>query len=77
MTDSGPPDRITPFGFMVADRLGGLLERHDLGIDPILAHAPGDELGHLGAEIDDEDLVVGLGHGRVLTAFEGRTTIGI
>ena len=35
-------------------------------IDALLAHAPGDELGHLGAEIDDEDLVVGLGHGREL-----------
>ena len=35
-----------------------LLERHDLAIDLLLAHAPGDELGHLRAEIDDENLVV-------------------
>ena len=36
----------------------GVLERHDLAIDPLLAHPAGDELGDLGAEIDDEDLVV-------------------
>ena len=29
--------------------------RHDLGVDPALAHAPGDELGVLGAEVDDQD----------------------
>ena len=28
-----------------------LLERHDLGIDALLADAPGDELGDLGAEM--------------------------
>ena len=31
---------------------------HDLAIDALLAHAPRDQLGHLRAEIDDEDLVV-------------------
>ena len=40
------------------------LRRHgegmDLAIDAALAHAPGDELGHLAAEIEDEDAV---GHG--------------
>ena len=40
------------------ERAFGLLERHDLGINPLLAHAPRDQLRHLGAEIDDEDLVV-------------------
>jgi len=30
------------------------LERHDLGIDAGFAHAPGDELGHLAAEVDDQ-----------------------
>src|SRR5262249_32814552 len=39
-------------------RLLGLLERHDLRIDALLAHAPRDELRHLRAEIDDENLVV-------------------
>ena len=35
-----------------------LLERHDLGIDLLLPHPPRDELGDLGAEIDDQDFVV-------------------
>ena len=37
------------------ERRLGLLERDDLGIDAGLAHAPGDQLGDLAAEIDDED----------------------
>src|SRR6185503_15901504 len=42
-----------------------LLVRHDLGIDLLLPHPPRDELGDLGAEIDDQDFVVGLfGHSR-------------
>ena len=36
----------------------GLLVRHDLAIDPLLPHPPRDQLGDLGAEIDDEDFVV-------------------
>ncbi len=32
--------------------------RHDLGVDPRLADPPGDQLGVLGAEVDDEDQVV-------------------
>src|SRR5262249_29168206 len=35
-----------------------LLERHDFAIDLFFAHPPRDELGHLGAQIDDENLVV-------------------
>ena len=46
------------FGFELAQRRLRLLKRHDLAIDPLLAHAPRDQLGHLRAEIDDEDLVV-------------------
>ena len=34
----------------------GLLIRHDLGIDAILAHAPCNELRHLRAKIDDQNL---------------------
>ena len=58
--------RFRPAGEDHAARLhgvegfGGLLERHDLAIDPLLAHAPRDQLGHLRAEIDDENLVVGV-----------------
>ena len=62
----------------LAEGLLGRLERHDLGIDPLLPHPPRDELRHLRAEIDDEDLVVvggvsGLGHGR--SSFRSRTGI--
>ena len=35
-----------------------LIEGHDLGIDAGLAHAAGNELSVLRAEIDDEDLIV-------------------
>jgi hypothetical protein len=35
------------------------VEGHDLGVDALLAHPAGNELGHLAAEIDDED---GVGH---------------
>ncbi len=56
-------------------RLGGVGVQHlldlvvgmDLAIDAVLTQASGDQLGHLAAEIDDQDaLVVGfkkLGHG--------------
>jgi hypothetical protein len=30
----------------------------DLAVDPDLAEPPGDELGHLTAEIDDQDVFV-------------------
>src|SRR6476660_8323507 len=36
----------------------GLLERHDLGIDALLAHAARDQLRHLTAEIDNQNLVM-------------------
>ena len=42
----------------------GLLEGHDLAIDARLAHAPRDQLRHLAAEIDDQDLVMRRGHRR-------------
>lgn len=40
----------------------GLLERHDLGIDALLAHPSRDQLRHLTAEIDDQNLVMRRGH---------------
>ena len=42
----------------VAEGSLGLLVGHDLAIDLFLAHPPRDQLGHLRAEIDDEDFVV-------------------
>ena len=48
----------------------GLLERHDLGIDALLAHPARDQLRHLTAEIDDQNLVMRRGHvGRRLAGF--------
>ena len=41
--------------------LFGRLEGNDLRVDPRLADAPGDELGDLGAEVDDEDTVLHAG----------------
>ena len=41
-----------------------LLERHDLGIDALLAHPARDQLRHLAAEIDDQNLVMRRGHRR-------------
>ena len=35
-----------------------LVEGMDLAIDPALAHPAGDQLGHLAAEIDDQDAVM-------------------
>ena len=57
-TDAGPPDRITAFGFSRANASRRLRERVDLAIDASLPHAPGDQLRHLRAEVDDEDEVV-------------------
>jgi hypothetical protein len=65
-TLAGPPDRMMALGPVVVDHGLGLVERMDLAIDAGLAHPAGDQLGHLAAEIDDQNaLVVGFGgHGR-------------
>ena len=46
-------------GLEALQRVLGAVEGHDLGVDALLAHAPGDQLRHLAAEVDDED---GVGH---------------
>ncbi len=46
------------FGLDGVEGLFRRLERRDLAIDARLAHAARDELGHLRAEIDNENLVV-------------------
>ena len=61
-TEDGPPDRMTAFGFIAREGFLRLLIRHDFGIDLFLAHPPRDQLGHLRAEIDDQNFIVG-GHG--------------
>ena len=52
---------MMPLGFSRSKRLLGQGEGRDLGIDAGLAHPARDQLGHLAAEIDDED-----GIGKVL-----------
>jgi hypothetical protein len=42
-------------GLHPLERGFGLRERRDFGIDPGFAHAPGDQLRDLAAEIDDQD----------------------
>ena len=39
-----------------------LLERHDFGIDALLAHPARNQLRHLAAEVDDQNLVMRRGH---------------
>ena len=57
-------DRVRPAGkddafrVEVADELLGDVERMQFAIDLMLAHAAGNQLGNLGAEIEDEDLLV-------------------
>ena len=61
---AGQDDRLGPPGGDLGHR-GGV--RHDLGVDPRLAYAAGDQLGVLGAEVDHHDqVVVGMAHRRVL-----------
>ena len=42
-------------GAEVADALGRRVEGQDLAVDAALAHPPGDELGYLRAEVEDEN----------------------
>src|SRR5690606_31239219 len=44
-------------GLELADRLQRHIERVDLAVDTNLADAPGDQLGVLGAEVEDKNLV--------------------
>src|SRR3546814_7118468 len=44
-------------GREVGDALGLHVEGKDLAIDAALAHPPGDELGHLGPKVENEDAV--------------------
>ena len=60
VTDAGPPEKITPLGWSRSNASSAGIERRDLAIDARLAHAPRDQLGHLAAEVDDEDGLGGL-----------------
>ncbi len=57
-------------GRVLRGQLGGRDRvRHDLAVDPGLAHPPGDELRVLGAEVDDED-------GMLLRGVRDRVGVG-
>ena len=72
-------------GLSAAMRRLGLVEGMDLAIDAALAQAPGDELGHLTAEIDDQDGGVAGGrhggdlgeNGRILHLTDGRLAVRV
>ena len=59
VTEAGPPERMTALGLEALEGGFGALEGMDLAVDARFAHAARDELGHLAAEIDDEDGVGG------------------
>ena len=76
-TDDGPPDSTIAVR-LAREHLGHRHRvRHDLGVDLGLAHPPGDQLGVLRPEVDDEDQVV-LRHGPSLSRARdtGRSLIG-
>ena len=56
-----------PLGREAADEVVGHVEGVDFAVHLLLAHAAGDELGDLGAEIEDQDFLVHSGFHRVKT----------
>jgi len=69
MHASGTARQDDGLGQNGAEARFGLIERHDLGIDPRLAHAARNELGHLAAEIDDQHPVASPVMSRILGVF--------
>ena len=57
-TEAGPPDRIIAFGSLASDLVDRHGMRDQLGVHACFAHAAGDELGVLGAEVDDKHRTV-------------------
>jgi hypothetical protein len=70
-TELGPPDRMIPSGAklrMKSSDTSGM----DFAVHLLLAHAAGDELSDLGAEIEDQDFLV---HGGVRRVKTGRPAL--
>ena len=64
VTEAGPAGEDHALGLKAVKSLLSSVERSDLGIDAGFADAPGDQLGNLAAEVDDEDgFRVGNRHG--------------
>ena len=53
----GPAGKDHRLGLHPGKSLGCLLEGDDFRVNPHLAHPPGNELGNLGTEVDNENLV--------------------
>ena len=71
-----PAGEDDALGLQPLERLVGAVERRDLAIDAGLAHPPGDELGHLAAEIDDQDGFGGLDrHGGPIESARARCKV--
>ena len=51
----GPPDRMSPTGWLRAERLERRVERQNLGVDRQLAQATRNQLRELRAEIENEN----------------------
>ena len=57
VTDSGPPDRMMPFGANARTVGVAHVPGMDLAIDAAFAHAARDQLRVLRAEVEDQDAV--------------------
>ena len=57
-TEAGPPDGINRLRILGQDLVDRHGMRDQLGVHACFAHAAGDELGVLGAEVDDKHRTV-------------------
>ena len=71
VTDSGPPERITPRGAKARTSASRDVPGMNLAVDAQLAHAARDQLGVLRAEVEDQDAV------RVDVGVRGRPRGGV
>ena len=58
-TLAGPPERMSALGASSRTRCGRDVVPHDLAVHVLLAHAAGDELGVLRAEVENEHALGG------------------
>ena len=73
----GPSGEDHAFRLQPLERLFGGVERSNLAINASLAHAPGDQLRDLAAEVDDEDGLGGLDrHGGRIESIAAGVNLG-
>src|SRR6185437_66201 len=61
-TDSGPPERITAFGFISWKAASAFWNGTISELTQLIAYPARNELRHLAAEIDNQNLVMRRGH---------------